>query len=230
MNFHLIKLINAVIKDWGCDAVFFFNYNRINIGITNPALEKNINALFGKARAESLRENLTNKSPIKRESIIIKNLCQALEAYGSRYVLPFRFKNAKGNRTSHHLIFVSKDFRGYEIMKDIMARESTSDIEGVPAFEHNPADLISLQMPLPLFQPDSPLDDLKIDLLTKFSNQTIKMIKLYEQHCVNTPYIKKNYKEVLRKLFDDGKIQAVSLKGKPPRKGTFGDNILVTFE
>lgn len=30
-----LKIIKGVIKDWGCDCVFFFNYNRINAGIGN---------------------------------------------------------------------------------------------------------------------------------------------------------------------------------------------------
>ena len=64
-------------------------------------------------------------------------MCQALKTDGSRYVLPFRFKNERGKRTSHHLIFVSEHFRGYEIMKDIMSRESTGDTQGVPSFEYN---------------------------------------------------------------------------------------------
>ncbi len=28
-----LGLINSVLKNWGCDCVFFFNYNRINLGI-----------------------------------------------------------------------------------------------------------------------------------------------------------------------------------------------------
>src|SRR5207248_10024637 len=27
-----LQLVNSVIKDWGCDCVFFFNYNRISMG------------------------------------------------------------------------------------------------------------------------------------------------------------------------------------------------------
>lgn len=33
-----LKIVNGVIKDWGCDCVFFFNYNRINAGINNPVV------------------------------------------------------------------------------------------------------------------------------------------------------------------------------------------------
>ena len=33
-----LKIIKGMIKDWGCDCVFFFNYNRINAGIGNPVV------------------------------------------------------------------------------------------------------------------------------------------------------------------------------------------------
>lgn len=222
-----LRLVNSVLKNWGSDAVFFFNYNRINMGIENEAVKKHINALFDKERAMKLREKLKNKISQERELLIVEELCQAFKSYDSRYVLPFRFKNASGQRTSHHLIFVSKHFRGYEIMKDIMARESTKNTQGVPSFEYNPADLLSKQMLL--FSLSRPFDYLKNDILSKFKGKSLKMIEIYKQHNVDTPYIKKNYKEALRQLYDEGAIHAVSSNGKPPRKGTFGDNILVTF-
>ena len=115
---------------------------------------------------------------------------------GGKYVLPFRFKNEKGNRTSHHLIFVSKHFKGYEIMKEIMAGESSSADQGVPSFEYSPA---SFLQPL-LFELSRPLDDLEEMLLTKFAGRCVIMEQVYQEHNVDTPYIKKNYKDVLRKL------------------------------
>jgi len=223
-----LRLVNSVLKNWGCDSIFFFNYNRINMGIENEAVKKHINALFDKERAIKLRKKLINNNSHERELLIVEELCQAFKSYKSRYVLPFRFKNASGQRTSHHLIFVSKHFRGYEIMKDIMARESTKNTQGVPSFEYNPADLLSKQMLL--FSLSRPFDYLKNDILLKFKGKSLKMREIYRQHNVDTPYIKKNYKEALRQLYDDEKIQAVSPTGKPPRKGTFGDDVLVKFQ
>jgi three-Cys-motif partner protein len=222
-----LRLINSVLKDWGCDAIFFFNYNRINMGIDNKAVKEHMQSLFGEEQAIALRNKLKRKFPDQRELLIIEELCQTLKAYGSRYVLPFRFKKDKGKRTSHHLIFVSKNFRGYEIMKNIMTRESTSDTQGVPSFEYNPADCLPQQTLL--FQLSRPLDDLKEDLLVMFKGRRLTMQEIYETHNVDTPYIKKNYKDVLRKLYEDGSVEAVSPKGKPPRKDTLGDNIIVTF-
>lgn len=102
-----LALIGAVIKDWGCDCIFFFNYNRINMGLHNTAVEKHMNSLFGKERANNLREQLElTKQPEERELIIVEAICQALKEIGGSYVLPFGFKNESGNRTTHHLIFV----------------------------------------------------------------------------------------------------------------------------
>lgn len=222
-----LRLVNSVLKDWGCDAIFFFNYNRINMGLNNDKVESHMNSLFGDERCNKLRNDLSEKKSTERELLIIEELCQALKEYGSRFVLPFRFKNKKGERTSHHLIFVSKNFRGYEIMKDIMARESTNHEQGIPSFEYNPADFLPKQTLL--FKLSKPLDELKEELIHLYKGKTITMVKLYEEHNVDTPYIKKNYKEALKTLLSEEKIQAVSKNGKPPRKGTFGDEIIITF-
>ena len=222
-----LRLVNSVLKDWGCDAIFFFNYNRINMGLNNPSVKSHMAALFGEERCDELITRLTNLKPRQRELHIIEELCQALKEYGSRYVLPFRFKNKKGERTSHHLIFVSKNIKGYELMKDIMARESSSNEQNVASFEYNPAD--SLPKQTLLFQLSRPMDDLKKELVEIYKGRTIRMVDIYLEHNVDTPYIKRNYKEALQHLLDNKLITAVSDKGKPPRTGTFGDNIIVTF-
>ena len=36
---------------------------------------------------------------------------KAIKEMGGQYILPFCFKNSHGNRTSHHLVFVSKDVK-----------------------------------------------------------------------------------------------------------------------
>ena len=118
-----LQLVNSVLKDWGCDCIFFFNYNRINMGLTNRVVREHMAALFGEERAELLRQNLETLSPGDRESCIVEDLCDVLGGNEKRYVLPFGFKNDRGTRTSHHLIFVSKHPLGYGIMKEIMAGE-----------------------------------------------------------------------------------------------------------
>ena len=223
-----LRLVNSVLKDWGCDCIFFFNYNRINMGLSNVSVKEHMDALFGAERAASLRITLNALDPHERELAIVEETAQALKEMGGKYVLPFCFKNERGSRTSHHLIFVSKHFRGYEIMKGIMAGESSRADQGVPSFEYSPADK---RYPM-LFELSRPLDDLENMLLVKFAGRRLRMSTVYEEHSVGRPYIKRNYKDVLRRLETKDKITA-----DPPAADrrlyrgevTFSDDVWVTF-
>ena len=227
-----LQLISSTVKNWGCDCMFFFNYNRINIDINNPYVIEHMDALFGREQAEELRIKLDPMRPFEREVAIVEAISQSLKIKAGQYVLPFRFKSESGGRSSHHLIFVSQNRRGYEIMKEIMAKESTNLDEGVPSFEYNPA---THDQSL-LFQYSRPLEDLADMLMKYFAGKTVTMQQIYDQHydrfSVGTRYIEKSYRECLIKLETEGKIKADPLADKrPKRKGevTFGPKVKVTF-
>jgi three-Cys-motif partner protein len=223
-----LQLINAVLKDWGCDIIIFFNYNRISMGLSNPYVEEHMNALFTKQRADKLRQHLETLNPSEREMAIVEDIANALTEMGAKYVLPFCFKNEHGTRTSHHLIFVTKHFRGYGIMKDIMARQSSAADQGVPSFTYNPADK---RFPL-LFELTRPLDDLGNMLLKDLVGRRLSLKELYEEHSVGKPYILKNYQDVLRKFESAGTITtepSAERRRKLKGEGTFSEKVLVTF-
>jgi three-Cys-motif partner protein len=225
-----LNLINSVLKDWGCDCVFFFNFNRINMGVTNEVVAPHLNALFGEERAEALRNLLPILAPPQRELAILENLVEALKEKGAKYVLPFCFKNEQGSRTSHHLVFVTKHPKGYQIMKAIMARESSSAEQGVPSFDYNPAP-VDPQMKL-LFALARPLDDLEGMLLETFAGQSLTAGDIFQRHNVGTRFIEKNYKDVLRTMEAKGVIETKPPASKRPKRKTevtFADRVLVSF-
>ena len=166
------------------------------MGLNNEKVREHMDALFGEQRANEVRAKLSPLSTHERELTIVEELGQAFQAMGYTYVLPFRFRNDKGTRTSHHLIFVSKDFLGYEIMKGIMASASSSTTQGVASFEYNPADK---RMPF-LFELARPIDDLAKMLLHDFANKSISVEEIYKHHNIGKPYVSKNYKEVPQTL------------------------------
>jgi three-Cys-motif partner protein len=219
-----LGLINSVLKNWGCDCVFFFNYNRINMGLGNVSVEQHMNVLFGERRAEVLRVNLDGLPPNEREAAIVEALIQALRELGAEYVLPFCFKDENGSRTSHHLVFATKHPRGYRIMKEIMAKHSSEAQQGVASFGYCPASTIH---PL-LFELNRPLDDLEGLLQTEFVGQTLTTQDIYDRHNVGRPYIMKNYKAVLASMEAQGLIVADPPMSKR-RKGTFADQVRVMF-
>jgi len=219
-----LGLINSVLKNWGCDCVFFFNYNRINMGLNNEAVEQHMDVLFGKERANQLRAKLAGLPPSEREAAIVEALSQALRELGAEYVLPFCFKDENGRRTSHHLVFATKHPRGYRIMKEIMAKHSSEEHQGVASFGYCPASAIHSM----LFELNRPLDDLENMLLETFAGQALTTEEIYDRHNVGRPYTMKNYKKVLLSMEERGLI-----KVNPPaarrRKDTFADSVCVTF-
>lgn len=221
-----LKLINSILQHWGSDIIVFFNYNRINMGLNNTYVMEHMNALFGDERAELLRQRLEkeNFSPATREMMVIEAIAKALQDMGGKFVLPFRFKNERGNRTSHHLIFASKSFKGYEMMKEIMAKESTLVNQGVPSFEYNPA---TERQPI-LFELVRPLDDLATLLKEEFKGQTLDFREIYMKHSIGRPYIRKNYREVLLKLEESGEVMIIDPENRR-RNNTLADRCLITF-
>ncbi|MEG3874253.1 three-Cys-motif partner protein TcmP [Microcoleus sp. Z1_B5] len=216
-----LKLIRSLIKGWGCDCIFFFNYNKINPGLNNPKVKEHMNSLFGQERVNVLQPELKLMSPEQRELTIVNAICKALEEVGGSHVQDFCFKNAKANRTSHYLIFVSKSRIGHSIIKDIMGRKSSIFDQGVPSFEYNPAPAIQLS----LFDIKPP-DELENMLLDEFAGKTLTMLEVYNQHHVGKRYIKKNYKQALLKLEAEGKIITNPSKRT---ENTFGDSVEITF-
>ena len=198
------------------------------MGLQNPAVKEHMDSLFGEERANELRRGLEQLNSQDRELTIVEAIGRALQEMGGKYVLPFCFKNEAGTRTSHHLILVTKHVKGYEIMKEIMAKESSNTQQGVPTFEYNPA---SLQYPL-LFELSRPLDDLGDTLLRQFAGRTMTMANVYNQHHVGRRYIKANYKAILVKLESEGKIRTnppADQRKRAKGKLTFADNVEVTF-
>lgn len=223
-----VRLVNSVVKNWGCDALFFFNYNRISMGISNPLVREHMEALFGSSRAEELAQQVEGLEPEVREATIVEALARALNDYGHRYVLPFRFRDARGTRTSHHLILVTKHILPYSVAKEIMAKESSQAEQGVPSFEFNPR---VLNQGL-LFDLATPLDDLQDMLVKEFAGRTMSMVDVYDNHHIGRRFIKANYKDALNDLEEAGKITVV-----PPAherqvrlgKRTMADTAKVTF-
>ena len=125
-------------------------------------------------------------------------------------------------RTTHYLVFVSKHQKGYEIMKDLMAQYSTQDGQPVPSFQFAPDGFKQTT----LFKVGETIEQLATMLLEEFKGKTLAMKDIFERHHVGRRYIKKNYKQALMQLEDEGKIDT---KPSKRRKGSFADQVKVSF-
>ncbi len=216
-----LRLLRAVTRNWGCDAIFFFNYNRINMDITNNIVEPHMEAIFGRERLEKLRQELPGLTSAKRELVIKRTLGDAVKEIGAPLLIPFTFRGP-GGRTSHYVCFLTKDPLGYGIMKDIMARRGAVDEDGVPLFEYIPASG-GHQL---AFDTPRPIGRLADDLLREFSGQTLTFREVFDRHNVGTPFVKPNYRRVLLDLEERGEI---SCRPHPRRAGTLAQTVRITF-
>jgi len=219
-----LRLLRGLIKDWGCDCVLFFNYNRISPGLSNPAVRNHMFNLFGEERARALELRVGGTNPHLREQVILEELNKALLEIGVPFVLTFQFRNETG-RPTHHLVFLSKSFTGYEAMKDVMASASSKRDQGVPALAYCPADN---SMPL-LFELTRPLDDLEGMLRKHYAGKTLSMLEIYRLHSVGRPYLSRHYKEVLKNMELNNQITVRDPRGKTRRRGSFADELTVSF-
>lgn len=225
-----LELLRGMLKDWGCDLILFFSYARINAAINNEIFDDHTLALFGERRLLALRERVRDRKPAEREALILESFSQALSGMGFQYVLPFTFKRPGQERTSHHLIFVTKAKLAYNVMKEIMAAESSEFDQGVPSFAYSES-LDEYETPL-LFSLDRPLEHLAEDLLNDFAGQTLSALDVFDRHSFGKRYVLRNYRAALSKLEQENKISANPPSDKRPRrKGqvTFSEKVIVTF-
>ncbi|MCL5257359.1 MAG: hypothetical protein M1319_06135 [Chloroflexi bacterium] len=169
-----------------------------------------------------MRTQLPLLSPAEREETILREMSAALQETYGNYVLTFRFMDRDRDRTSHYLVFVTKHYRGYEIMKEIMGKESQKDGKGVPMFEFDEKKVGQLM----LSGVSPAMDHLVNDLPMVFAGRTLTMKQIYDNHNVGTRYIKKNYKDALTTILEGGLI---STNRPQLRAGTFGDDVVATF-
>ncbi|MGH7391535.1 MAG: three-Cys-motif partner protein TcmP [Candidatus Rokuibacteriota bacterium] len=221
-----LGLVNAIIKDWACECLFFFNYNRINPGISNPAVTKHMGALFGAARLAALRTAIAGRSPAEREVMVMAALTEAQKELGGRFVVAFRFKMPGADRTSHYLVFVSKNFLGYTIMRDVMAKASSySTDDAVASFEYTTSP--------PLFLPDGrSIEALAETLIIDLAGTMMTVAQVFERHSPDKLYVMPNYRKALLRLEEAGRVTIVppAAERRPYRgKPSLPEDVLVTF-
>lgn len=234
-----LTLIKSLVKHWGTDGVFFFSYNSIRRGLSIKSVEQHMFALFGQERVQKLRQAFQGLDAKECEKLICTELDSALKAEGAKYTLFFRFKHPTRNRTSHYLIFVTKDFLGYSIMKDIMAKEGLS-LDDIPLFYYDSDAHGCQEQHQTLMFDEDPLATLETQLLTTFTKCSLVLKQIYSQHTqahqmlfhirdkhiIGSPFLERHYKRALLDLEAKGLI---SFSRQPKKKGTLAPDILITF-
>ncbi len=221
------ELIDNLVNNWGTDCIIFFNFNRINMGINNDFVRSHMDGLFGPERRENLSKSLKKKglSSKQKEDIIINEFAESIKSGKDRYVLAFSFPQEGQNRTSHHLIYISKSFKGYEVMKEIMFKYSQSPEDGINGFGYTKNDY---QLSF-LDQMTWLIADLSNSLLRDYEGQSVTRDAIYKEHSVNTRFVKKHYNSALKLLEKEGKLTFSVQDGKKRRANSYPPHCKINF-
>ncbi len=226
-------LINKLIANSGSDCIFFFNYNRINMALSsNTKFDEHLIGIFGDARMKRLKSELASLTPSQREPVVINSLIEALLEEKGNYILPFKFYSSEMLRTSHFIVFVTKNPIACSIMKQIMYSNSAKDKDGVATFSFEDSRNFPDEFrQLCLF--DGPIKVLEQTILSKYRGQAVNVLQLCnEVDCDFTnQFVGKNVKDVLRSLELRGQLEVISGRKVKMRSGILnmpdGANVLL---
>ncbi|MBA7663419.1 hypothetical protein ES703_71460 [subsurface metagenome] len=174
-----------------------------------------ISELFG---CDDVMEKITHEPYIglTREQAILKFYRNQLhEEIGIRYTFPFQVKADTNLQTVYYLIHCTNHPKGCELMKAIMYKSGTEGKFGY----FGPAEG---QLSLEYF---SGTKSLQKFLVEKYENRTISFRNIRYENLMETPYIRKHYREAIVQLEKDNRI---SIKGKGLRQG-INNNTIITF-
>ena len=176
--------------------------------INNQGVDEHVIALFTEEIALELRDELKVTSR-DRDSVILKYLHKSLRKKYSTFILPFAFLDDYSN-LSHYIVLATTSPKGIEVMKSIMSRHSTTDIDGVPSYTYDPRGQLSLLIG------SDPIQKLADRILTNYKGELLTRDILYNDDHPKGPYLKKHYNAALKLLEENGDIEIISDSKRKP--------------
>ncbi len=218
-----MQLINAALDGKGSECLLFFNLNAIRRWLSADSERHNMMNLFGRKGYERLQNRVqAARSSKEKDRIILGQMEATLKSVGAEHVLNFRFLD--GNRRLHSLIHACKHPLPYKIMKDIMANMSSISLRQRSRLGFDAADVGQPKQGL-LFASE---DLLAEELIAYFAGQSISVGRLFQQHHLESEHPQSHYRDALKQLEKEGRVQCDPPAGKR-NPNTIADDVTVMF-
>jgi len=214
--FHIINKILSLPKT---EVFFTFMVRDIARFIQLPELEETSNSLFGTEKWKNIFSSL------QKPEVALINLYreQLHEVAQVRYSWPFRVCTSEKVQTLYYLLHVTNNYKGHSIMKGIMFNQSV-----LGTFDYLGPKDITARFQMRLFDIHS-IEELKGYLLNRFRGRKIEYDKIQEEVCMpwysEPPYIDKQYRQALRELEKEGKINIKRTTSKTSKGLSRNDEI-----
>lgn len=161
------ELIGALINGFGSDCILFFNYQRIiTMGNNNPKIRNRLSDIFGLETLENLKIELNDPKCTNKYSTVLDALEESIRRKINKPVFLRGFKICYNNNRNikYAIVFLTKNFKAYIEMKEIMAKHSTKtqDNSEIPTYEFCPSEVLINE---------HSIDKLKNDLFSTFEGR-----------------------------------------------------------
>ena len=211
------NVLSQFLSYWGNELFIFINSKRINPALENDKFEEPMRCLFPNSY-DKVKVEIRNKRTVsERLQFIIDNLGKEYEALlKSRvYYTAFKFQEEDIETTSHFILHLTKNSRGFDLVKQIyndFANVGTV-FDGINTYTFDVKKIIN---PVEeLFDTNSEnIDALKNMLLEEYKGRTITSYDLFEKHQQNCLYSRSHYVKALRRLVEEGLIESEFTDGK----------------
>ncbi|HUO15588.1 MAG TPA: three-Cys-motif partner protein TcmP [Verrucomicrobiae bacterium] len=199
-----IPVMNDVLALPRSELLINFMWYRINMDMTNAAVQHHVSELFGDEAWK--QQPFISQRSTAREKGVLDYFRSRLAA---QYVLPFRIRydaeedRVLGNRTKYYLIHASNNLKAVLLMKEVMW--PLGDEEGTFDFSGKSQGILISQTPR--------IDELQDILLRLFAGQQLAFDDIRGKTW-DLPFIEKHYRSVLQALRSFGRIEITPVTSK----------------
>lgn len=205
------------LQNWGNEIFLFLNTKRINAAIDNELFLRYIKDMFPLSYEQVKLMKSGKDSVIARLAYIIDMLGREFNLILNKnvYYTAFQFQEEDIHTTSHFILHLTKNSKGYELVKTIyndFANVGTT-FDGLHTYSFDPKLLNSHDMELFDYSYDN-IHCLADRLYDDYKGKVIDARKLFDKDQIKTNYCLSHYTAALRKLVEEGKIKSTFTDGK----------------
>jgi three-Cys-motif partner protein len=198
-----LPVINNILSHQRTEAFITLMWYRINIDLSNPAVQANVDRLFG--APEWRKQPFMEQKGIARENGFLDYFVSKL---GARYALPFRIgfdpeDGFKGERTKYYLLHASNHPSAVLLMKEVMW--PLGDEDGTFDFSGESQGVLISRTP--------EANELRQILLREFARKELAFDDIRAQTW-KLPFVEKHYREVIQELRAEGIITVTPVSSK----------------
>ncbi|MDH4156783.1 MAG: three-Cys-motif partner protein TcmP [candidate division Zixibacteria bacterium] len=209
-----LDLLDAVTRSWGCDCLFYLSISGLVRNIKSEPKWPRIREFLGDgpfAKIERVLEKSTESTNLAK--ILFQEIEAELRRRREYYVLPYCVEFDQARRPSHYLVFLSKHYLGFKIMRDIMVKYSDVDADGLPLFAFSPKGGITHKQKE--FFGTRRMRELADKLHRDFVPRTLRVRKVFDE-CLKRgyPYQDKHLLKAMEKLRLQRRLVKCELSGE----------------